>query len=214
MGEINLAEATSANNSQPAASQGANAGSEAKFSLAEVKNMIDEATRPLFAEVRRIREGNPGRQNKQSDADRTLTQRIQDLEAREARMAEKSRNDALRDAAREAGVPAERLRVFSDHVLASWGQKLVNRDDGTVGYVDLDPDNPKPLKELVTNVLRSAEGDMFRPAVAVATGRGLRPNRVQVATSGRRYEEIPQEERLKMPLQERLRVAQETIASQ
>jgi hypothetical protein len=180
------------------------------LSLADVRALVEEATRPLHAEMRRIREGKPGRQ--EAPAERTLTMRVQEIEAREQRLAERSKLEAIKEQALEAGVPADRLAVFVNHVLAEKGKSIVGTPDGGVAWVDLDPDNPKPLGEMINGMLRGPAGDMFRAPSRAPVGRGLRPSSRPASTNaGRNYGEIPKEERLKMTLAERAEIAAQSI---
>ena len=202
MGEEGLAAPGSANNQEPAAQ------AQKGLTLEEVRTLIDENTRPLHAEIRRLREGTQPK--KTTEADRTLAARVQAIEEREQRLAERDRVDAIRREAADAGVAPQRLQVFVDHVLSQKGRSLVNQSDGSVGWVDLDPDNPKPMKELVSSFLHGPEGDMFRMPSLAPAGRGLRPNR-PLASAGRAYADIPAEERLKMSLAERTQAARESF---
>jgi hypothetical protein len=140
-----------------------------------VKLMIEEAFRPMHAELRRVREGVPVKQKPQDQAERTLAQRVAEIEAREQRLAERSKIDALKDAAIQAGVLPERVDIFVDHVLAQRGKEIVSNDNGAA-WVDIDPENPRPLSELIAGVLKT-KGDIFKAPAQLPSGRGLRGSR-------------------------------------
>jgi len=201
------AETASANPGQPARPAQNGPGTPAQtFGLEEVKRIVEEATRPLHAELRRVKESVSPNPKPESQAERTLTQRIQDLEARELRLAEKGRIQALKDAAIQAGVDPSRVDIFADHVLARQGQRIKAQDDQIIWTDELD--QPKSLSDLAASVLKGPQGDMFRPAAPVPAARGLRPNG-RVATP-RSYTDIPQAERLKMTLEQRMALAKES----
>ncbi len=201
---------TNAQIAQPA--QNGNGDSQTQTLTADaIKNMIEEANRPLHAEIRRLREGVQPRQKQQDAAERTITQRVQDIEAREARLAERSRIEAIRDAADRAGVSHDRLDIFTDHVLAQHGKSVVIRND-EVGWVDLDDDNPRPLSDLIDKMLKS-RSEVFKPSAPLPSARGLRANG-RVTATVRNYDDVPFEARMKMSPAERLKLAQDSIGQE
>jgi hypothetical protein len=148
-----------------------------------VSEAVEAATRPLNAEIRRL--GGWQKQPKTTDpaqTDRTLTQRVEAVEAREARLAERTRKDAIRAAGAAAGIPENRLDIFTDRVLSLHGEEVVLTGDDKAGWTDegLHAERPLPVRGLVEKFLKtSAEADIFRPAANVPRAKALQSGGTQ-----------------------------------
>ena len=180
------------------------------------KDVIDELRRGINsanAEIRRLREGySPKAPKQESTVEKTLNQRIEAMEAREKRIADKERMQSIRQSAEEAGVAPDRLDVYVDHVLARHGAKIVHQDNETTWQDELD--QPKGLSDLAKKILSGPNGAMFKTAANVPAARGLRANARAMANVPKAYGDIPQAERLKMTREQRRQAAIESMSQE
>ena len=176
---------------------------ESKLTLEAIRELVEETIRPVRAELTRVREGKfpKPKAQAQDPADRTLTERLNAIEAKEARMAEKSKKSAIRDAIGQMNISPDLQPLLLDHILAQNGSEIVSTGDDEFGWTDngLYVDQPKSITALVEKVVKSRLGDRAKPPVAVPRGQGLRASVNRAApirpTS---YRDVPLEERLKM----------------
>jgi hypothetical protein len=187
------------------ATQGASTGVQTDKGLSEeaVKGMVHDAVQ---AALRRERE-TAAKPKATEQVERTLNQRMTEIEGREQKAAEKERLSAVREEALRLGVSPEKMKIFLPYVLNTVGGQIVNRD-GDVGW-QLDDNSPlRPLADLITDVL-TKDGAMFRPPQSVAAGvRGLKSSSYRSpAEMPQSYSETDREKRLAMTTQQRIDLA-------
>lgn len=176
-----------------------------------VQKVIEERVRnAVNAEMRRMREASAKPKPQQTEEERTLTQRIKELEEDKRQVAEERKVNSIRSAAVKAGVPEDRVDVFVDHVLAQKGSQIVADKQGALWDQYGDPESRKPISELIGEVLK-AKGEVFKPTAPLPQARGVRAN--GRGAPPKRYDEIPLNERLKMSKTDREQLFKDSIGS-
>jgi len=145
---------------------------------------LEKTVNGMAAAIRRLTDGkqttqtatsNDGQQGQQNQqAEKSLQDRLKIAESILEKGQRRMRDAAIQDAAREAGVPAERLRVFKTVIEADYGNKLKLTDDDSVVYEEFEGVETKPVATLISEFLKKPEGAIFRPAVQTPGGSGLR----------------------------------------
>jgi len=217
------AQSESQKNTQPAVNGSPKTGQEGEESqapqltLEAIQEVIEKATRPLWAEVTRVKEGKfPQKPKPQDPADRTLKDRLDAIEAKEVRMAAAAKKQSVRDAVRQQNLLPELEDLVVDHVLAQNGDEIVATGDDAFGWTDggIFVDQPKAVADLVAKVVKAKLGDRARPPAAVPQGKGLRASGSRAApVRPTSYQDVPREERLKMTPAERGRLFREAMES-
>jgi len=178
---------------------------------------LEKTVNSLAAAFRRMQEQKPNQGTNTSSgegtstnqqAEKSLQDRLKAAETVLERGQRRLRDAAISDAAREAGVPADRLKAFKTLIEADYGSKLKLTDDDNVVYEEFEGVETKPVSSLIAEFLKKPEGQMFRPAVATSGSKGLRPGQTTGGGSNLRYSELPEAERLKLSPAEALRMIQ------
>jgi len=146
---------------------------------------LEKTVNSLAAAFRRMTEGKQTTQNTGSSndgsgtqtsnpqAEKSLQDRLKVAESILEKGQRRLRDAAIQDAAREAGVPAERLKVFKTVMEADFGKQIKLNEDDSVAFVD-EFGQEKPISAFVQEFLKKPEGAIFRPPVQTPGASGLR----------------------------------------
>ena len=171
------------------------ANAPAPLTADQVKGIVQELVNPIFAEVRRLKDSTPPPPAK-SDAEKSIAERIRAVEETQAKANARLRLGAIRDAAREGGVLADRMRPFEAWLEAEHGARIRLEGDNGVHLDEFE--RPTPLKDYVSGILKTGVGEMFRaPVKTPQVPAGGRPAQAAPA-DGRTYMDLTQDERLEL----------------
>lgn len=139
------------------------------------------------------------------EKENTLRKRVDALESRQVRYAQKRRVDALRDAARSEGVPADRLDILVNHLDRQFGERLIYDDNADAVRIrdELIDDRFDAVETQVRTFLKSASGQMFFNAPNVSSIPRNGSGNGGGGTGKVPYADLPSEQRLKMQPHER-----------
>ena len=137
----------------------------------------------------------------------TVSEELQKLKAeilgdREAAKKE-TRTAAVQSAILAAGIDGEGAEILFDHVMAKHGERITA--EGRNVYHENELGERKPVKDFLAELLKGPRGERFKPAPATSS---LPRGSGAPAAGTRRYSEMPQDERLKLPAAQRWELAQ------
>ena len=110
---------------------------------------------------------------------------------------------AVQSAILAAGIDGDGAEILFDHVMAKHGERI--KVEGRSVYHENELGERKPVKDFVADLLKGPRGERFRPAPATSS---LPRGSGAPAAGTRRYSEMPQDERLKLPAAQRWELAQ------
>jgi len=168
-----------------------------KEEFAELKRSLDWAT----AEVRRLKSSSPAKSESTGTtptAEKAISDRLNEVEQRQARADAKIVSSTLRDALKAHGVTPDNEEVLMDH-LQKRHKITCDRETDAVTYQD-DFGQAKPVAELVASFMKS-KGKNYVPAPAVA---GVpRANGAVAPGQAKSFSEMSQQERLELKAKDR-----------
>lgn len=114
-----------------------------------------------------------------------------------------TQSSAIQSAILANGIDADGAEILFDHVMAKHGERI--KVEGRNVYHENELGERKPVKDFVAELLKGPRGERFKPAPATSS---LPRGSGAPAAGTRRYSEMSQEERLKLPAAERWALAQ------
>jgi hypothetical protein len=164
---------------------------------------LEKLNGTLFAEIRQLRKpaGDSPRPQPATDAEPdTQKARLEKLEkalaTAQAEKAETSRRSAIRDAIATYGLDAKAQRLLESEIhfrhataIKPIGDRLVHEDPET--------GEQTPISDFVGRLVKET-GDMFKPAAAVPTGRGMRQGGTVTPKGFVPLSQMPPSERAKL----------------
>lgn len=155
----------------PAPQGEAPAGS--SLSEARVGELIQEALNPLSGMLRKLTNQKTEAEPAKSPAEKTLTERLRAIEAREERQSQRARETAIRETALASGVDPSRAEYLLDHIERRHGRRIQVDDMGGASYID-EFDQGQPLEGWMKKFLSTPAGEIFKAPTSVPGGKSLK----------------------------------------
>lgn len=188
-----------------AATTQTNGSANNSVTLEQVQAAIQAAINPLAATITRVVKGKQsvaGTTEETPSGERISPAIAEALKKAEDRGTRRLRAGALKEAANEAGIPANRLDVFKTHFETKYGSKIEIGDDDSVNVLD-EIGQSKPISEFVKSVLKQPEWEIFRPAKSLPSANSLAgSNAGDGAGDKPAFHDLPKAQRDKMSAEE------------